>query len=332
MDNRWKRQRNLLWAAVVAIGVLPLLTRNVNLQHVLILFVMYAGLGEAWNIVTGLAGQTSFGHSAFFGIGAYAAAVAYWKYGASPWIGMAVGSFAAAALAFVISYPVFRLEGKYFSIATLAFGEIMMQLFKSWDYVDGATGIIIPVAPASLVNFQFHGEKLPYFYIAFAMFILALAAFVAVERSRFGMYLKAIKNNQDAAMSLGINPAKYKLLAMVSSAALTALFGSFYAQYILYIDPFMVFSLDLSLKIVLLTVLGGLGSVWGPILGAALLIPLSEYTRIALGGTGKGIDLMVFGLLIMIVTSFQPKGIIGLLGKRQPNLKGGASKDASTAA
>lgn len=291
MDKGWKNQRALLAGTVALVGILPLLTHNVNMQHIMILLVMYAGLGEAWNIVTGLAGQTSFGHSAFFGIGAYAAAVSYWKFGTSPWIGMMVGSLAAAAVAFVISYPVFRREGKYFSIATLAFGEIVLQLFKSWNFVDGATGIIIPVAPASFANFQFHGEKLPYFYIVYAMFIASLVVFVLIERSRFGLYLKAIKNNQDAAMSLGINPAKYKLLAMVSSAAVTALFGSFYAQYILYIDPFMVFSLDLSLKIVLLTVLGGLGTVWGPILGAALLIPLSEYTRITMGGTGKGIDL-----------------------------------------
>lgn len=331
MDKRWKNQRALLAGTAALVGVLPLLTHNVNMQHIMILLVMYAGLGEAWNIVTGLAGQTSFGHSAFFGIGAYAAAVSYWKFGASPWIGMMVGSLAAAAVAFVISYPVFRLEGKYFSIATLAFGEIVLQLFKSWNFVDGATGIIIPVAPASFANFQFHGEKLPYFYIVYAMFIASLVVFVLIERSRFGLYLKAIKNNQDAAMSLGINPAKYKLLAMVSSAAVTALFGSFYAQYILYIDPFMVFSLDLSLKIVLLTVLGGLGTVWGPILGAALLIPLSEYTRIALGGTGKGIDLMVFGLLIMLVTSFQPKGIIGML-KAGPRRKGGVADERSAAA
>lgn len=332
MDSRWKRQLILLALAAIAIGIAPLFTANVNFLHVLILFVMYAGLGEAWNIITGIAGQTSFGHAAFFGIGAYAAAVATWKYGASPWIGVLVGSLAAATVALLISYPVFRLEGKYFSIATLAFGEIVMQIFKSWNYVDGATGIIIPVAPASLANFQFHGAKLPYFYIVFAMFIISLVMFAFIERSRFGLYLKAIKNNQDASMSLGINPAKYKLLAMVISAAITALFGSFYAQYILYIDPFMVFSLDLSLKIVLLTVLGGLGSVWGPILGAALLIPLSEYTRIAFGGTGKGIDLMIFGFLIILVTTSQPKGIIGLLTARRAPKKGGTAANAGTAA
>lgn len=323
MDSKRRNSFIPLLIVVAAIGLAPLATGNVNIQHVLILFVMYAGLGEAWNIVTGLAGQTSFGHAAFFGIGAYAAAVASWKYAASPWIGMVLGSLIAAGVALLISYPVFRLEGKYFSIATLAFGEIVMQVFKSWNYVDGATGIIIPVLQPSFLHFQFGRSKLPYFYVVFVFFVLALAVFIFVERSRFGLYLKAIKNNQDAAMSLGINPAKYKLLAMVLSAAVTSLFGSFYTQYIMYIDPFMVFSLDLSIKIVLLTVLGGLGSMWGPILGAALLIPLSEYTRIALGGTGKGIDLMVFGLLIIIVTTFQPKGIIGMIRRTAPSKKGG---------
>lgn len=328
-----------LWLLAVSavVAVLPLAVNNVNFHHVLIMFLIFASLGEAWNIITGLAGQTSFGHAAFFGIGAYAAAVAYFRHGISPWIGMAAGAVIATAVSSVVSYPVFRLKGHYFAIATLAVAEIIFQLFVSWSYVEGATGISIPVAAEGLATFQFHTSKLPYCYITLAAFVGTVLVFRRVEESRLGYYLRAIKGSEEAAMAMGINPARYKLYAMMISAFITSIFGSIYAQYILYIDPFMVFALAISMKIVLLTVLGGLGSVWGPVLGAAILIPLSEYTRILLGGTGKGIDLIVFGALIVVVACFQPQGIVGLMrshGRRRAErgVSGDARRDATAVA
>lgn len=326
-----------LLAVSAVVAVLPLAVNNVNFHHVLIMFLIFASLGEAWNIITGLAGQTSFGHAAFFGIGAYAAAVAYFRHGISPWIGMAAGAVIATAVSAVVSYPVFRLKGHYFAIATLAVAEIIFQLFVSWSYVEGATGISIPVAAEGLATFQFHTSKLPYCYITLAAFVGTVLVFRRVEESRLGYYLRAIKGSEEAAMAMGINPARYKLYAMMISAFITSIFGSIYAQYILYIDPFMVFALAISMKIVLLTVLGGLGSVWGPVLGAAILIPLSEYTRILLGGTGKGIDLIVFGALIVVVACFQPQGIVGLMrshGRRRAErgVSGDARRDATAAA
>lgn len=326
-----------LLAVLAVVAVLPLAVNNVNFHHVLIMFLIFASLGEAWNIITGLAGQTSFGHAAFFGIGAYAAAVAYFHHGMSPWIGMAAGAVIATAVSAVVSYPVFRLKGHYFAIATLAVAEIIFQLFVSWSYVEGATGISIPVAAEGLATFQFHTSKLPYFYITLAAFVGTILVFRRVEESKLGYYLRAIKGSEEAAMAMGINPAKYKLYAMMISAFITSVFGSIYAQYILYIDPFMVFALAISMKIVLLTVLGGLGSVWGPVLGAAILIPLSEYTRILLGGTGKGIDLIVFGALIVVVACFQPQGIVGLMRSRsrrraEGSVSGDARRDATAVA
>ncbi|MCR4426427.1 MAG: branched-chain amino acid ABC transporter permease [Firmicutes bacterium] len=332
MNQRSRHEWRSLAIVIGLLAVLPLLTKNVNVHHVIVMFFIYASLGEAWNMITGLAGQTSFGHASFFGIGAYAAAVAFYRFGASPWIGMVIGALAAAAVGAIVSYPMFRLRGHYFAVATLAVSEIVFQLFVSWRWVEGATGISVPVAREGLWTLQFHSSKLPYCYLALAGFVAAAAAFHWLANSRIGFYLRAIKDSEEAAMAIGINPAKYKLLAMVSSASLTAIFGSIYTQYILYIDPFMVFSMHVSIKIVLLTVLGGLGSVWGPVFGAAVLIPLSEYTRVLFGGTGRGIDLILFGVLIVMVACFQPQGIVGILRSRGRSGKGGQTRDAKAAA
>ncbi len=297
--------------------LLPLIVRNVNFQHVMLMTLIFAGLGEAWNIITGFAGQTSFGHAAFFGIGAYTSTVLFYKFGVSPWLGMILGAVFAGIVAFLVSYPCFRLKGHYFAVATLAVAEIIKQLFVSWDYVEGATGISIPVVPDSFWAMQFHRSKIPYVLIAYGLFVLTLFVAISIERNRMGYYLKAIRESHEAAEALGINTARYKLLAMIVSSMLTAVFGTLYAQYILYIDPFMVFGLETSMKIVLLTVLGGLGNIYGPIVGAAILIPLSEYTRAYLGGTGKGIDLMIYGVLIMVIVIFEPRGVLGLLRIRK---------------
>ncbi len=245
---------------------------------------------------------------------------------------MVAGAAVAGALGFIVSYPVFRLRGYYFAVATLAVSAIVFQIFVSWRWVEGATGISIPVASEGLAVFQFHSSKLPYCYISIAVFAVTAFVFYFISRSKFGFYLRAIRGSEEAAMAIGINPSRNKLMAMVVSACLTSIVGSVYAQYILYIDPFMVFSMTISMKIVLLTVLGGLGSIWGPVLGAAILIPLSEYTRIVFGGTGRGLDLIIFGTLIVIVACFQPQGIIGLIKSGMHRVaKGGIGENARNA-
>lgn len=302
--------------------ILPLINDNINFHHIMIMFLIYAGLGEAWNIITGFAGQTSFGHAAFFGIGAYTSTVLFYRMHISPWAGMILGILLATLVAAVVSYPCFKLKGHYFAIATLAIAEIIKQIFISWEYVEGATGISIPVMDEGILNMQFHTSKIPYFLIAFAIFSIAVLTAHYIEQNKMGFYLKAIREGGDAAEAIGIDTVKYKLFAMMISAALSAAFGTLYAQYILYIDPFMVFTMDVSMKIVLLTVLGGLGSIYGPIIGAAILIPLSEYTRIFLGGTGKGVDLIIFGALIVAVACFEPEGILGIFKKGQRKKRG----------
>lgn len=300
--------------------LLPLISSSVSFQHVMIMFMMYAAAGEAWNILTGFSGQTSFGHTVFFGIGAYTSSMMLYRYGISPWIGMLVGGVFASMLAFIVSYPCFRLRGHYFAVATLCVAEIAQRIFLNWRYVEGATGITIPILDSSLKNMMFHESKIPYYYIIMCLFFMVMIIAHLIENSKLGFYLKAIRESHDAAEAIGINPTNTKMKAMLISSFLTALCGSFYAQYILYIDPFMVFSLNISMKVVLITTLGGVGHVFGPLIGAAILIPLSEYSRFILGGTGKGIDLIVFGLLVVVVSCYQPYGIMGIfrnMGKKR---------------
>lgn len=314
------KNKKVLLIIILVLAAVPLFTKAKAVHNAIILLLIFATLGEAWNLITGFAGQTSFGHAAFFGIGAYTSAVIFYRYGITPWLGMILGGFIASAVAAVMSYPCFRLKGHYFAIATLAVAEIIKQVFVSWNYVEGATGISIPIIPRSsyfltrLFYLQFN-DKLPWVYICLVLFTAAIFLCSFLENSKMGYYLKAIRESHEVAEAIGINPANYKLYAMIISAFISALCGSIYAQYILYIDPFMMFSLDISMKIVLLTVLGGIGNIYGPIIGAAIFIPLSEFTRIKLGGSGTGIDLMIYGLLIVLITCFHPKGVIGIVGR-----------------
>lgn len=306
---------------LAVIAVLPLIIKSNSFHNMLVLLLVFAILGEAWNLITGFAGQISFGHAAFFGIGSYASSVLFYRYNISPWIGMMVGAVCASIVALIISYPCFKLKDKYFAIGTLAVGEIVKQLFISWDFVEGATGISIPVIDDSWFFMQFNTSKLPYIYITLGLFAVVIFICYFIENSKMGFYLKAIRESHEVAESIGVNTRNYKTYAMIVSAALSACAGTIYAQYLLYVDPFMLFSLDISIKIVLLTVLGGIGSIYGPIIGAAILIPLSETTRIILGGTGSGIDLMLFGLMIILVACFQPRGIIGLVESIREKIK-----------
>ncbi|HCX61163.1 branched-chain amino acid ABC transporter permease [Sedimentibacter sp.] len=309
------KNKKTLIIIIAVLAVLPLIFKSDSFHNIMVLLLIYATLGEAWNIITGFAGQISFGHAAFFGIGAYTSSVLFYRFDISPWVGMVLGGIFAAVVALIISYPTFRLKGSYFAIATLAVAEIIKQLFVSWKFVEGATGISLPIVADSWLCMEFHTTKLPYIYIALGLFAMVIFVCNYIENSKTGFYLKAIRESHEVAESIGINTTNYKTLAMVISAFISAFAGSLYAQYVLYIDPFMIFTLDISIKIVLLTVLGGIGNIYGPLIGASILIPLSEITRVQLGGTGRGIDLMIFGLLVILVACYQPKGIIGLVNK-----------------
>lgn len=354
-----------LAVALVAVAAIPFLRVGpVDLtlpypQNVLILVFLYAMLGQAWNVVAGYCGQIALGNAVFFGLGAYTSTLLLLRAHVSPWIGMAAGMAVAVLAAVVIGTPTFGLSrpvvaalarplagpvpqvrpwlrrssaslglgGHYFAIATIAVGEIVRIAFTNWPWVGGASGLSLPIMPPSLLNLAFR-QKWPYYYVIFTMMALTFVTAWAIERARLGYYLRAIKADPDAARALGIPIAGYKLLAFAICAALTAAAGTFYAQYVLYIDPDSVFPLQTSILVALIPILGGVGNLWGPLTGALLLVPVSEYTRVSLGGTGRAQDLVVYGLLIVLVAVFQPAGFMGLAQRMRRTAKAGMMADA----
>ena len=318
MVTEMDRIRNdKLWYIFLAVAVvlpfIPGVVGNSFFGHVATMVLLYAAMAQAWNIITGYCGQTSFGHSVFFGIGAYAAAMAVVTYKCLPWYGIPVGMLLAALVSVVISYPCFKLKGHYFAIATFAVVEIFNRLFMIWDYIGGALGLDYPILPDGWVNFSWSETKNGYYLGALAIFVLVFGIVRWIERNRLGYYFRAVREGQETAESLGVNSTMVKLAAMALSAALAALCGSFFAQYNYRVDPPMVMSLDMSMKFVLITILGGVGTFWGPFLGALVLIPLQEYTRAYLANLGPGVDLIIFGLIIIIVMIKQPQGIMGII-------------------
>jgi len=306
-------KRALAAVLVLAVLAFPLVFVRPFPRHVMIMIFLYGALATAWNVLAGYCGQISLGHAVYFGIGAYTSTLLTREAALTPWLGMVAGAGLAVLVSQAIGYPVFRLRGHYFAIATIGVGEIVQTLALNWDWIGGARGLFVPIKrPDSLVNFQFHESKAVYYYIALGLLALALGATRWLERSRRGYLFRAIREDQEAAASLGVPVAREKHVAIAVSAALTALGGTFWAQYVLFIDPESVFPLSLSILICLVAVLGGVGSLWGPVLGAAVLVPLSEGTRVLLGGTGKALDLVIYGALIMVIAVFQPAGLIGL--------------------
>ncbi len=313
----FKNKTDKLWygflAAAVILPFIPGVIGGSFFGHVATMILLYAAMAQSWNIISGYCGQTSFGHSVFFGIGAYGTALAVVTYNSLPWYGMPLGMLAAALVSVIISYPCFKLKGHYFAIATFAIVEIFSRLFMIWDAVGGAVGLDYPILPDGWKNFSWSFTKNGYYLGALGIFILVFGIVRWIERNRPGYYLRAVREGQETAESLGVNSTVVKLSAMALSASLAALCGSFFAQYNYRVDPPMVMSLDMSMKFVLITILGGLGTFWGPLLGAVVLIPLQEYTRAYLSHLGAGVDLMIFGLIIIIVMVKQPLGIMGII-------------------
>jgi branched-chain amino acid transport system permease protein len=299
----------------LALLLFPLVFTRPYPRDVMIKIFLYTLLAQAWNLLGGYCGQISLGNAVFFGIGAYTSSVLTLAWGLTPWVGMLAGAALAVLGSQAIGFPCFRLRGHYFAIATIAIGEIVQTVAINWDAIGGARGLSLPIKPETLANFQFHRAKWPYYYVALGLAATATAVTAAVARTRTGFYFRSIREDPEAAQSLGVPVAHYKLRAIALSAAFTALGGSFYAQYVLFIDPESVLPLSLSILICLVAVLGGVGTLWGPFLGALVLIPLAEATRVYLGGTGKAVDLMLYGGLIVLVSVFQPAGLAGWLAR-----------------
>ncbi|HXA98501.1 MAG TPA: branched-chain amino acid ABC transporter permease [Candidatus Dormibacteraeota bacterium] len=302
--------------ALAALAALPPLLPKYGLE-VLISILFFAYLGTCWNILGGYAGQFSFGHAAFFGLGAYTSTLLLLRLGLTPWLGMLAGGALAAAFGLFEGYLSFRygLRGPYFSLVTLAFAEMLRVVAVNWKAVGSSLGLVVP-SGSSPAQFLFAG-KLPYYYVILAMTLVALAITRLIERSRMGYALAAIRENEDAAEASGVNALATKLSAMAVSSFLTALGGTFYAQYFAYIDPSLTFGPAISIQGLLPAIVGGAGTVVGPLLGSFVLTPISELTRAVLRGRA-GADVMLYGLVLILVISFLPNGLVGLLRSRRP--------------
>ena len=292
---------------------LPLVLRSPTYLHILILLYLYAYLTTSWNLVGGFAGVLPLGHAAFFGIGAYTSAVLYLQYGISPWIGMVLGGIIASVVGVIIGLPTFKMRGAYFALATIAFGEGMRVMVENIDYLgpfnlNGPRGLQIPPLNVGLANLMFVNKE-PYYYIILIMLIAVLMLTYVISRSKLGYYLNAGGEEPEAAMALGVNVARCKLIAMAMSSFLTALAGTFYAQLTLFIHPKSVISLDLSFEIAFIALIGGRGSIAGPVLGALLLRPVSDFSRIYFGDKLPGLHLIIFGTVLILVMIFQPRGL-----------------------
>ena len=319
-----KKNKNILFVAIMLLlfVVLPYIITNSYHRHVLILILLYATLASAWNILGGFTGQISLANVLFFAIGAYTSSLLFVHFAISPWIGMVVGGILATLFSFFIGVPFFRLHGRYFLIATVALVPTAQALANRWELIGGARGILIPLAKDSLAILQFK-SKLPYYFVILGILILTLIVVINIYNSKLGYCMRTIKMDQEAAESIGINSRKYKLIAIMISAFITAIAGSFYAQYIQYIDPVSIIRVDTSILMVLITAAGGIETIWGPVIGAAILIPLAEYTRSSLGGLGSGIDLVIYGFLIMIIVMYEPGGILAIVANFTRRKAGG---------
>jgi branched-chain amino acid transport system permease protein len=302
------RERWVGAAVLALLLVLPLFVGSYG-RTVLIAVFFYAYLGQAWNIIGGYAGQLSAGHAAFVGIGAYTATILSMKAGLTPWVGMLAGGVLSAVLGAVIAFLGFRfgLRGFYFVLLTVAFAEVCRIGALNTDAVGGALGLYITFT-GNPWQFQFQDNR-GYYYVALALMVAATAITAAIQRRRFGVYLSAIREDENASEALGVPTFRYKMLAMLVSSFLTGVGGTFYAFYYFSLQPNTVFGIPLSVEIIIRPIVGGAGTLLGPIVGSFILTPLAELTRFYFSRGGwTGAHLVVYGLLLIVVVLFLPRG------------------------
>lgn len=305
----------LALAAGLALAVLPLalLSGDRFWLNILVYTYLFAGLAVAWNIIAGFGGQFSLGHGVFFAVGAYMTARLYLTWGLSPWLGLIPGALACALIGPMIFWPTFRLKGSFFAIATLAFNEVAFVMANYLETVTGGPrGLQIPFQ-ASLGNMIF-AHPLSYGIVMFGFMAACVAISVWIRRARLGYYLLAVREDEDAARAAGIDVARVKLTGTAISAALSAIGGGLFAMYVRTIDPPTLFSLtDVGFKFALLALIGGIGTIAGPVLGAFLIIPVESWLRAELGGGLPGMHLAILGGLMLLAALFMRRGLTGLL-------------------
>jgi branched-chain amino acid transport system permease protein len=310
-----KRLNILLLIGLLILLVLPRFLSS-YVMGVFILIFLYAYLGQSWNVLTGYTGMISLGHSLFLGIGAYMTFLLTFTLGVSPWIGMWIGGICAGVVGLVIGYFGFRfgLKGVYFVLLTISFAEIGRLIFLHLKVFGSFQGLFI--APNfSFANFQFR-ENIPYYYIALGYVVFSLIVVWLMERSKIGRYMIALREDEEAAESLGVDVFKYKMIAIFISAFMTSLAGAFYTNYLYYLHPGTMMSMAFSIEIILRPIIGGMGTVLGPVIGSFLITPLAELSRTYFAKAGyEGLHLVIYGFLLVAVVLFFPRGVISYIKK-----------------
>jgi branched-chain amino acid transport system permease protein len=304
------------WGALVLFGVaavIPIVVRDAYFLDTLVLILLWGALSAAWNIAGGYAGQVSIGHAAFFGIGAYSAALLEARFQQSPWLGMLVGALLSLAAGGAIGYLSNRLKGPYFALSTIAFSQVLLIVASRWRaFTAGSEGLPVPFRP----GFATLGlGDVAWAYLILVVAVLYWGIQVWLEHSRFGYRLAGVREDEDAAQALGIPARRLKVIAVTASAALTSVCGTLWAQKVGFVDPFYVFSIDLSVRFALNAIIGGIGTALGPFLGSILITSLETYLRATLSGVKSGftgIYLIVYGVVLILVVRFVPEGLSGL--------------------
>jgi branched-chain amino acid transport system permease protein len=308
--------RRYLWPAIwlVVLLAFPLVWHTPFQQRLGALVLLYAIAASAWNIQGGYAGQISVGHVIFFGCGAYGSLASFTHWGWPPIAGMPLGMLAAVVIAAIIGKPTLRLSGHYFSMATIAVAELVRLVVTNTDWLGASIGLSGPTLPRGVYDLSFT-SALPYYYLFLAVLLVTLFITWRMQNSRIGYYLRAIKDSERAARSLGTPAARYKMYAFLLSAALTAAAGSMYAIMIGFVDPESGLGILISVKMLIMAALGGVGTLTGPLIGAAILVPLEEISNNMFGGSGAGLTFMVYGAVIMLLARFQPGGLLDLIDR-----------------
>ena len=300
------------WIVLVAAALVlayPWLLAGAFMQRLGALVLLSAIGASAWNILGGYAGQISVGHAVFYGIGAYVPLLFYRLWGLPPVAGVPAAIALSLVVAAAIGFPTFLLVGHYFSMATIAVAELVRIVVSNWKLVGAAIGMMGPATSRTVFDLSFR-SSVPYYYLFLAVLAVVLAVTWQLERRRMGYYLRAIKAGERAARSLGVPVRRYKLLALLLSAACTAIAGSLYALMVGFVDPDSSFGLLVSVDMIIVAALGGAGTLFGPLLGAVILVPLREFTNAAFGGGGSGLTYILFGGIIMLIARFEPGGLM----------------------
>ncbi|MBV9521755.1 MAG: branched-chain amino acid ABC transporter permease [Alphaproteobacteria bacterium] len=274
--------------------------------------LLLAAIGaSAWNILGGYAGQISVGHAMFFGIGAYVPLLVFAHWELPPVLGIPFAILVSLGVAALIGLPTFRLQGHYFSMATIAVAELIRILVANWDFVGAAIGLMGPAVPRTVLDLTFK-SAVPYYYIFLAVLAAILGLTSQLQRGRMGYYWRAVRAGERAARSLGVPVRRYKLYALLLSATFTSLAGSLYALMVGFVDPESGFGILVSVEMIITAALGGIGTLFGPLLGAAILVPLKTATNSVFGGGGSGLTYILYGGIILLIARFEPGGLIDL--------------------